>query len=37
MAEHIATGAVHHVRLTVTDTNRAREFFIGLLDFSSGG
>ena len=37
MAEHIATGAVHHVRLTVTDTNRAREFFIGLLDFQAVG
>ena len=28
MAEHIATSAVHHVRLTVTDTNRAREFLL---------
>ena len=33
MANQIATGAVHHLRLTVTDVDRAREFYTGLLGF----
>ena len=33
MADHIATGAVHHVTLTVTDLQRARDFYTGLLGF----
>ena len=33
MAKHIATGGVHHLRLTVTDVDRARVFYTGLLGF----
>ena len=33
MATPIQTGAVHHLRLTVTDVNRAREFYMNLLGF----
>src|SRR5207249_529226 len=33
MADQIATRAVHHLRLTVSDVNRAREFYTGLLGF----
>jgi len=33
MAGQIATGAIHHLRLTVTDVKRSREFYTGLLGF----
>jgi catechol 2,3-dioxygenase-like lactoylglutathione lyase family enzyme len=29
----IATGGIHHLRLTVTDVARSREFYTGLLGF----
>jgi len=29
----IATGGIHHLRLTVTDVNRSREFYTRLLGF----
>ncbi len=29
----IATSGIHHLRLTVTDVARSREFYTGLLDF----
>jgi glyoxylase I family protein len=29
----IATGGIHHLRLTVTDIGRSREFYTGLLGF----
>lgn len=32
-APQITTGAVHHLRLTVSDVERAREFYMGLLGF----
>jgi glyoxylase I family protein len=32
MATHVQTGAAHHIRLTVTDPARSREFY-GLLGF----
>ena len=37
MASPITTGAVHHLRLTVTDVQRAREFYTGLLGFQVAG
>jgi glyoxylase I family protein len=33
MAGQIATGAIHHLRLTVTDVKRSREFYTQLLGF----
>jgi catechol 2,3-dioxygenase-like lactoylglutathione lyase family enzyme len=33
MAGKIATGGIHHLRLTVTDVNRSREFYTELLGF----
>jgi glyoxylase I family protein len=33
MASQIATGAIHHLRLTVTDVDRSRDFYTGLLGF----
>jgi len=33
MATHVQTGAAHHIRLTVTDPARSREFYTGLLGF----
>jgi glyoxylase I family protein len=33
MADTIRTGAVHHLRLTVTDVNRAQEFYTSVLGF----
>ena len=33
MGGQIATGGIHHLRLTVTDVNRSREFYTGLLGF----
>ncbi len=33
MTAQIPTGAVHHLRLTVSDVKRAREFYIGILGF----
>jgi catechol 2,3-dioxygenase-like lactoylglutathione lyase family enzyme len=37
MATHIATGGVHHLRLTVTDVARSREFYTSLLGFQVVG
>lgn len=34
MTEQIATGDIHHLRLTVTDLARSRSFYTGLLGFS---
>lgn len=33
MSNHISTGLVHHLTLTVTDLNRSTEFYTGLLGF----
>src|SRR5258708_40145833 len=33
MAGHIELGAIHHIRLTVTDIDRSRAFYTGLLGF----
>ena len=33
MAGQIATGPIHHLRLTVTDLERSRQFYTGLLGF----
>jgi catechol 2,3-dioxygenase-like lactoylglutathione lyase family enzyme len=33
VAGQIATGEIHHLRLTVTDINRSREFYTSLLGF----
>ena len=33
MAGQIEIGGIHHLRLTVTDVNRSREFYTGLLGF----
>jgi catechol 2,3-dioxygenase-like lactoylglutathione lyase family enzyme len=33
MAQPIAINGVHHLRLTVTDVNRSRQFYTGLLGF----
>ena len=33
MAGQIATGGIHHLRLTVTDVERSREFYTTLLGF----
>jgi glyoxylase I family protein len=33
MVGQIATGGIHHLRLTVTDVARSREFYTGLLGF----
>jgi glyoxylase I family protein len=33
MATQLATGVIHHLRLTVADVNRSREFYTGLLGF----
>ena len=33
MAAQIPTGDIHHLRLTVTDLERSREFYTGLLGF----
>ena len=33
MAGQIATGGIHHLRLTVTDVERSREFYRNLLGF----
>jgi glyoxylase I family protein len=34
MGEQIPTGDIHHLRLTVTDVARSREFYTSLLGFS---
>jgi len=34
MTEQIATGDIHHLRLTVTDLERSRSFYTQLLGFS---
>lgn len=34
MTEQIATGDIHHLRLTVTDLERSRSFYTGMLGFS---
>jgi glyoxylase I family protein len=34
MTEPIATGDIHHLRLTVTDLERSRSFYTSLLGFS---
>jgi glyoxylase I family protein len=33
MADHIATGAIHHLALTVTDIKRSVDFYTSLLGF----
>jgi glyoxylase I family protein len=33
MADQIELGSIHHLRLTVTDIARSREFYTGLLGF----
>ena len=33
MPAHIAAGPVHHLRLTVTDIQRSRQFYTSLLGF----
>ncbi len=33
MAGQIDIGGIHHLRLTVTDVNRSREFYTGVLGF----
>jgi glyoxylase I family protein len=33
MQDSIATGSVHHLRLTVTDVDRARDFYTEVLGF----
>jgi glyoxylase I family protein len=33
MSDQIAPGPIHHLRLTVTDVQRSREFYTGLLGF----
>jgi glyoxylase I family protein len=33
MADQIAIGGIHHLRLTVTDVARSKEFYTGLLGF----
>ena len=33
MAEQVRTGDIHHLRLTVTDVQRSREFYTSLLGF----
>jgi glyoxylase I family protein len=33
VTNHIKVGPVHHLRLTVTDVNRSREFYTGVLGF----
>jgi len=33
VAGQIATGGIHHLRVTVTDVQRSREFYTGLLGF----
>jgi glyoxylase I family protein len=33
MAGQIPTGPIHHLRLTVTDLERSRQFYTGLLGF----
>jgi glyoxylase I family protein len=33
MPGQIPTGDIHHLRLTVTDLERSRQFYTGLLDF----
>jgi catechol 2,3-dioxygenase-like lactoylglutathione lyase family enzyme len=33
MGGQIATGGIHHLRLTVTDVDRSREFYTSLLGF----
>jgi len=34
MAGQIELGSIHHIRLTVTDIERSREFYTGLLGFN---
>jgi catechol 2,3-dioxygenase-like lactoylglutathione lyase family enzyme len=33
MADRIATGTVHHIRLTVSDVDRSRRFYTEVLNF----
>lgn len=33
MTDQVPVGAIHHLRLTVTDVRRSREFYTGLLGF----
>src|SRR5215213_9513806 len=34
MTETIPTGGIHHLRLTVTDVDRSRDFYTGVLGFA---
>lgn len=34
MTDQMLTGGIHHLRLTVTDLQRSREFYVGLLGFT---
>lgn len=33
MADQVSTGGVHHLKITVADVARSREFYTGVLDF----
>lgn len=33
MADQIATGGVHHLKITVADVERSQQFYTGVLDF----
>jgi catechol 2,3-dioxygenase-like lactoylglutathione lyase family enzyme len=37
MTSHPAPGAIHHLRLTVTDVDRSREFYTSVLGFEVAG
>ena len=34
MSNQLSCGPIHHLRLTVTDVNRSREFYTGVLGFN---
>ena len=33
MSAHVAVGSLHHLRLTVTDIERSRQFYTSMLGF----